>query len=354
MVRESTHSTRLKDAEALLTTRRNEVLEGRTPMIRKIQNPTFAEMVEKYKEFVSGQKSYTWKKYMLRQLVKEFGNVKLNNFSVELLERFRSKLLREGLDSLSSRVVYGKKKPVRPATANRFFALISHVFTKAYEWELCTEEVLKRIRKVKLLRENNQRTEFLSLEESKELTEACDLTTDTKYLKPIITFALNSGCRKEEVLGLKWEHVDLRHGRITLTETKNGEKRMIPINSTLRETLQGIVRHISSPYVFCDAKGNRYNDIRKTFEKACKRIGRSGLHFHDLRHTYASQLVMLGVDLTTVSRLLGHKSLTMTLRYSHLAPNHLDDAVERLAVSMNGVTSQLVHNGQEKRVSLVS
>ncbi len=89
--------------------------------------------------------------------------------------------------------------------------------------------------------------------------------------------------------------------------------------------------------------------ILKTFNAVCKRAGLIGYHFHDLRHTYASHLVMAGVDITTVSRLMGHKSLTMTLRYSHLAKDHLDSAVNLLADRMNGLTSQLLHNEKNER-----
>jgi len=151
------------------------------------------------------------------------------------------------------------------------------------------------------------------------------------YLQPLITFALNTGCRKEEILSLLWENVDLVHGRITLLETKIHEKRIIPINSTLSSTLKGLVRNSNSQFVFCKGSGERFNDIRKTFCKTCLRAGIKHFNFHDLRHTYASHLVMAGVDLTTVSRLMGHKNLTMTLRYSHLAPDHLDAAVNKLA-----------------------
>jgi len=212
----------------------------------------------------------------------------------------------------------------------------------------------KQIHKVKLGKENNRRDKFLSAEEIQSLLDVCDsnvisitgksIQQKQAHLKPIIIFALNTGCRKEEILSLKWEQVDLKHGFINLSRTKNGERRQIPINDTLRETLKGLTRRIDVPWVFYeviqDKKQNkeivkRLGDIKRSFNTACRKAGIHDFVFHSLRHTFASHLVMAGVDLTTVSRLMGHKSLTMTLRYSHLAPNHLSAAVNVLTTSMS-------------------
>jgi integrase len=162
------------------------------------------------------------------------------------------------------------------------------------------------------------------------------------HLKPIIIFALNTGCRKDEILSLKWENVDMKHGFINMVLTKNGERRQIPINDTLREAMNGLTRRLDVPWVFYEVvkkQGKevvkRFGDIKRSFNTACKKAGIQDFVFHSLRHTFASYLVMGGVDLTTVSRLLGHKSLTMTLRYSPLAPNHLTSAVNVLNSSMS-------------------
>jgi integrase len=153
--------------------------------------------------------------------------------------------------------------------------------------------------------------------------------------------------RLEEVLSLEWgRHVDLAHGFITLDKTKNGDRRELPINGTLRETLKGLTRRLDVPYVFYNpATGKRHKDIRRSFNAALRKTGIKDFKFHDLRHTFASQLVMAGVDLTTVKELLGHKTLTMTLRYAHLAPAHKVKAVDVLDSTLNGKpTAQIVHN----------
>ena len=170
------------------------------------------------------------------------------------------------------------------------------------------------------------------------LLDACGNDEKQRHLRPILIFALNTGCRKEEMLSLRWQNVDLRHGFINITKTKNGESRKLPLNEPLREMLSQQIRRIGCEFVFYDPEmGRRFQDERRSFGTALRKAGITDFHFHDLRHTYASQMVMAGVDLTTVSRLLGHKTLAMTLRYSHLAPEHLSNAVDALAVSLGKV-----------------
>jgi integrase len=184
----------------------------------------------------------------------------------------------------------------------------------------------------KLLEENNRRLRFLTREECQALISQCRGVT-----RDITVTALNSGMRKGEILGLKWDNVDLKHGFILLDKTKNGDRREIPIKDTLRSVLQGITRRLDVPYVFCDpVSGSPCQDVRASFASACKRAGITDFHFHDLRHTFASHLVMAGIDITTVRELLGHKTLTMTLRYAHLAPSHKVSAVDILDRTLTG------------------
>jgi integrase len=112
--------------------------------------------------------------------------------------------------------------------------------------------------------------------------------------------------------------------------TKNGEKREILINQNLRDTLKKLPGRIDSPYVFTDKEGKRFGDVKRSFKTALRKSGIKDFRFHDMRHTLVSHLVMAGVDITTVKELLGHKTLTMTLRYAYLAPSHKVKAVDIL------------------------
>jgi integrase len=121
------------------------------------------------------------------------------------------------------------------------------MFTKAVDWEMVESDALKRIHKVKLLRDDSRRLRYLSQGECQELVSNCK-----PHLKPIVVTALNTGMRKGEILGLMWDNADLQHGFILLDMTKNGERREIPINDTLRTTLKGLLRRVDVLYVFYD------------------------------------------------------------------------------------------------------
>ncbi|OGP12917.1 MAG: hypothetical protein A2052_02090 [Deltaproteobacteria bacterium GWA2_54_12] len=359
-----------RGAQDLLTDRKKEIKEGKEPIPKKrIANHLFKELSEHYKTWGEGrQKGFVTKRYHIAQLDELFGNIPLRAFATRFVEEWQTKRMADN----------------KPATVNRLLATLKHMFTKAVEWEMVDEDTLKRVRRVKLLSENNRRLRYLSKEECKALINAC-----SPHVRPIVITALNTGMRKEEILSLEWEkHIDLRHSFILLDKTKNGERREVPINNTLREVLQGIVRRIDSPYVFIDGEGKRFKDVKRSFATALKkadfercpecnqerqktdskepgncpscgvkmeRRGIKDFRFHDLRHTFASHLVMAGIDITTVKELLGHKTLTMTLRYAHLAPAHKVKAVEILEGAMNGKpTIQKLYSVKEKGLAYVS
>ena len=128
--------------------------------------------------------------------------------------------------------------------------------------------------------------------------------------------------------------------------TKSGKRRSIPINETLLVTLKSLERRLDIPYVFFNPKtGKRYSDIKKAFNKTCEKAKISDFRFHDLRHTFASQLLMGGGDLVALKEILGHADIKMTLRYSHLASAHMKNAVNLLNSKLKeNSTVQLLYN----------
>ena len=324
-----------------LENQRKAIRDGNEPEpIKKLPNLTFKQLAVEYEAWAGRQRSFKSKKSFIQQLVDAFGNIQLRHFNTKMLEQFQSDRLLKGI----RKVKQGNEwvfLPNKPATINRLLATIKHMFHKGYQWEMCSEQTLKRIMQVKLLEENNRRLRYLSQEECVTLISKCKDVT-----RPIVLSALNTGMRKGEILSLIWDNVDLKHGFILLDRTKNGERREIPINDDLKAVLQGITRRIDIPYVFFDnASRKPYQDVKRSFATACRQAGIHDLHFHDLRHTFASHLVMAGVDITTVSKLLGHKSLTMTLRYNHLAPHHLQNAVNMLNITGDEKrTAYLLHS----------
>jgi len=196
-----------------------------------INNYTFSELADKYLEFTEGRlKSHSRLKSFIKKLMKTFGNIKLNDFNLILIENMQSEIIKNNLS-----VAY----------ANRLTAILKRMFTKALEWEMISEEDLKRVRKAKQLKGEIKRLRYLSEEEAQRLIDNCD-----KSIKNIVITALNTGMRKSEILKLTWDRVDLKNRIILLDITKNGERREIPINNIVYNILSAVVRNLKTDYVF--------------------------------------------------------------------------------------------------------
>jgi integrase len=209
------------------------------------------------------------------------------------------------------------------------------MFTMAITWVKASGNPVKE---VKLYRENNGKIRFLTEEEETRLLAHCSPT-----LKPIVITGLYTGFRKSEVLSLTWANVDFQHRLITVgaAYAKNRETRSVPMTLVLTETLQAIrISADQQAPVFLNSKGTPYRDISTAFQTAVRRAGLRDVSFHTTRHTFASRLVMRGVDLKTVQELMGHKHITMTLKYAHLAPGHKRAAIAVLDQSVHEVPSE--------------
>lgn len=320
-VKESSRSKKFKEAEALLIQRKHQIQQGQRPEVIRLKDSNFQELSDKYWEFSKHQKGFRNKKSLIKMMREEFGMLPLKFFTLEYVEQYQTKLFSSGLSE---------------GTVNRRIGCLKNMFTKAVDWKLASTSMCAEVHKVKMFKETMKRDRFLSREEISILLDSCGVYMEQQHLKPIIIFAINTGCRKEEILSVKWSQVDLVHGFVTLYKTKNTELRKIPINEPLRAMLNELPKKNEVPYVFYNFKSDeRFKDLKRSFRTAATKAGfGNDVVFHTLRHTFASHLVMAGVDIPTVSRLMGHKSITMTMRYSHLAPNHLSKAVDALASAL--------------------
>ncbi len=307
---ESCKTSNKKAAEQRLIDRRKEAQEGLAPAA-PIKPLALEDLQERYLSFVGHQRGVATKKIHFAHFKRVWGNPPIHTLTVEVLDHYRALRLGE---------------EVGPATINREMATLKHALSKAVEWRLLRKTAREELTAIKKYQEPDGRLRYLSGEaEAGRLLQACDVS-----LRPIVLTALHTGMRKGELLGLTWDLVDMTHGFIRLKQTKNGKARALPFNETLWSLFSGLRARQDVSWVFHDAAGNRWNDIRHPFDAACDSAGLTDFHFHDLRHTFASWLMMRGVPLATVSNLLGHTSPTMTLRYAHLSPKHLTSAVRVL------------------------
>ncbi len=188
------------------------------------------------------------------------------------------------------------------------------------------------------IQEPETRIRWLRQCEAAALIEAARLHAKRPHLPEFIGLALHTGMRKMELLALRWAAVDWQRRVITLegVSTKNGRRRVVPLNDAAVQALKAmrawVTRHHGqSPYVFATSNTGHMVNVQKGFKAACERARIDDLRVHDLRHTFASWLVVAGVDLYVVRELLGHSSIAVTERYAHLSPDSGRRAVALLA-----------------------
>lgn len=216
-------------------------------------------------------------------------------------------------------------------TVNRELDTIKNMLRKAVEWGYLSSSPGTSVKK---LRTGTPHFRYLSGAETKKLLDACK-RSDNPQLYPFVVVALNTGMRLGEITALEWKDIDFRRGILRVDNkkdhhTKNYQVRTIPMNEFLIEVLRKTPRRLDSPYVFTRKDGEKFQKMRTGYRNAVKRSGIPHVRFHDLRHTFASHLVMGGVDIRTVQELLGHKDIRMTMRYSHLGPDHMRKALSVL------------------------
>lgn len=253
-------------------------------------------------------------KDMLKRLLPHFGSMKLNEVRPRHISAYKQMRLEKGK---------------RPATVNREISCLSKAFSLAVkEWEWAKENPCSKVSKE---RENNIRDRWLTSEEEAALLAQCN-----GWLREIVLFALHTGMRQDEILSLEWQQVDLFRKTAVLYRgtTKNREPKTMPLNNTAFELLKAKAKtraiHISK--VFPSVTGEKVCKayLGKVFRAAMKKAGIKNFRFHDLRHTFASRLAQQGVDIYLIARLLGQKTLAVTMRYAHHSAESLRKGVELL------------------------
>src|SRR5438094_137939 len=308
-----------KVAEKVLSLRMIQVLENRYfPPNRQLGRMPFKDFAQMYLEREGPLlKSIRTERNRVLAWAREFGNRPLGQITRTEIEAWRRE----------------KMARCRPATINRDLSRLRRMFSLAVEWELLEESPMAGIR---FLRENNARTRYLSLEECQRLIASCM----APHIRATVSVALHSGMRLGEILNLRWYDLDFASGFILVRDSKNGESRHVPMDATLFALFRAYPHRPSTDLVFSSSSGGHIVDVRTGFLNSCKRAGLIDLHFHDLRHTFASQFVMAGGNLFILKSVLGHKNITMTQRYAHLAPTYLIKSIDRMNTLWAGATPQ--------------
>ena len=307
-----------RQAEQALAKRKIEVTENKFLDKKKQEKIKFKDFTLEFIEYYSKPNKRSWKRDT--QLV--------NNLTAFLEDKHLHEITPFDIEKYKKERV----KKVTPATVNRELSCLRNIYNRAIQWGKATRNPVKG---VKFFKESEGRLRYLEQNEISRLLQECPY-----YLKPIVIVALNTGMRLGEILNLKWQDLDFNQKFIYIENSKNGEKREVPMNNFLLKMMAQLKETSNhGDYIFSHKDGSPLKGVYRSFKSACKRAGIKNFRFHDLRHTFASHLVMNGVDLKTVQELMGHKSFSMTLRYAHLSPDHKRKAIEDLGNRMQKVVT---------------
>ncbi len=278
-----------------------------------------------------------------------FANERLDSISPFDLERMKNDLL---------------KKDYSPATVKHCLVLIRQIYNKAATWGVYQGP--NPVRGVKMPSIQNQRNRFLSVEEAnallKELKRNPWNKEEYKELKDpqlhdMALVSLHTGARAGELFSLTGSDIDLNHDLIALRDTKNKETRYAPMTKDVQDILRRRMPEDRSALIFTTKDSEQIKEVSNAFGRVVDRLKfnegvndpRQRIVFHTLRHTFASWLAIQGTPLYTIARLMGHKSISMSERYSHLSPDHKRDAVNGIEATFNGGKGIEVHTIEKHR-----
>jgi len=310
------------DAKRWIAATESALREGRYFATAEAKRHTLSEMLERYARDVLPTKPRNARnqQHQLTWWKTELGAYRLLDITPAKIAECRDRLL-------SHPAARGKRRA--PATAVRYLAVLSHAFSIAMrEWGWVDDNPCRKVSKP---REPRGRVRFLDDAERGRLLEACR-SSKSALLYPIVVVALATGMRKGEIMSLRWPQIDVARASITLLETKNGERRSIPIEGRALQLLSTLsdARRVDTQLVFPNDVGAKPIEIAKAWTTAVAKASVTDFRFHDLRHTTASYLAQGGATDLDIAALLGHKTLAMVKRYAHLSESRVRAVVAEM------------------------
>jgi integrase len=333
-----------KEAEAWAASVESAIREGRHFPHAVAKRTSFDALAEDYTNTVLAEFDETQRASRTRQLAwwaKHFAGLSVAEITADAISKGRDAYAAQTFtrgkpqkDKKTGEMTAPKEYRRSGSTVNRSMATLSHLFSFAVkERRLIDRNPVGDIRRKK---EPRGRTRFLSDEERAALLNAC-AKSDWGPLHALVLLAITTGARRGELLSLRWADVDTKTGRAILRDTKNGEQRTLPLAGKALEALRELKLQNSarSEYVFPNPSGHpgAFEYFDSYWYEAREAAGISDFHFHDLRHTTASMLAAQGASLLEIADVLGHKTLAMVKRYSHLVVDHKAKVIEKMIVA---------------------
>jgi integrase len=328
-------------AETVLKKRKVEIAEGKFLEKRTVITTTFDELADAYFGYaVHQQRKRSWPRdrTSIGALRGYFGGKRLTQITPALIEQYRT---------WRRETISRRKQLVTTASINRELACLKRMFNVARKGLIVLKGGVPSdnpVASVTLEREHNTRDRVLSREEFDRL-----MAVAPTHLKPILLSAYQTGMRKGEILNLTWDRVDLKKGVIRLRpeDTKTEEGRRIPMTKELSEMLRSATIHLDGeghrvPYVFTYA-GKRIGSVRRAFETACRQAGLANVVFHDLRHTFVTNMRRAGVDYFRIMAISGHKTMSAFKRYHTIDGQDLQQAIGQLDTYMDTEARAATH-----------
>lgn len=319
--------------------KKTEVIEGRLNPAKARKNPRFDAFAQDFLEWSKANKKPITCARIERTIrlffVPFFGHKRLSDITPWHIEQYKK-----------ARKEAGKA----PGTINTELALLKAILHKAVEWNTLAEHPGKS---VKRLKDPRHTTRFLTEEEEEGILAVC-----SPALRRVVQAGLLTGFRRQELAFLRPEDIDLGRGTVSVAAaySKNGESRTLPLGPRLKALLQeALVVRGDAPTAFVTETGESWTPdvLSSVFREASQKAAVGSLGPHVLRHTFASRLVMAGVDLRTVQELMGHKTILMTMRYAHPSPDHKRLVMEALESRFSGKSPINFHNTPSATTSAI-